>query len=91
MIVGNNKSLGEQARMLLNIADLDHLNLVLSHYCRNLTDRKSSISSSLQVRLRQPGCKLIHYLYDNKLFRPFIAYKVQYKIDLQINVNMNFA
>lgn len=105
VIIENNKSLGEQARMLLNIADLDQLNLVLSPYCRKLTDRESSASSSLQVRLSQPGCKLIHYLCDNKLFRPFIVYeytitrsstqKLQYKIDLQINVNiavnLNFA
>lgn len=87
--------------MILNLTDLDQLNLVLSPFCKKIIDRDNS---KLQINLNRSGSKLIHYLCDKKLFKPFIVYdytvtrsstqKLQYKIDLQINVNiaanMNF-
>ena len=92
-IIENNKALGDACRMQLNIQDLDQLNLVLSPYCKKQTD-----NSSLQIRLNQAGSKMIHYLCDKSLCKPFVVYdytitrsstqKLQYKIDLQINVNI---
>lgn len=96
VLIENNKSFGDDSKMLLNLPDLDQLNLVLSPYVRKLIINRDN--SALQIRLNQAGSKLIHYLCDNKLFRPFIVYdytitrsltqKLQYKIDLQINVNI---
>lgn len=94
--VENNRSLGDNCKMILNIKELDQLNLVLSPYVRKLpVDRENS---ALQIRFNQAGCKTIHYLCDSKLFKPLIVYdytitrsstqKLQYKIDLQINVNI---
>lgn len=106
LIIENSKSLGDDCRMILNLKDLDQLNLVLSPYCKKVVGGgRDSRAANLQVRLNQPGCKMIHYLCDNKLFRPFIVYdytvtrsstqKLQYRIELQINVNvamnMNFT
>lgn len=100
VVVENNKSLGDNCKMLVNIQDLDQLNLVLSPYCKKIHRGKTNDreQSSLQIRLNQAGSKLIHYLCEDKIFKPFIVYdytitrsstqKLQYKIDLQINVNI---